>query len=240
MAQVWKAKNCTMSQVAQNEQVTASLSQLLLDSRRDSLGMERLLRKCRIRSELVRECLAECLGVYLLIVSLKNYYFFIIHANNLKEFDVAHAGTATAMCVPSLKKQKALCSNIILAVTRPAEVTKMQLLKFNVKILPAYHQRTAHLLVLFWEEVANPLNGLPWRTLAEQTVRQNEDAGGVRGKTGREKVQQSVAHPWRRLLISAGEAIHVYDRDHKADFARIGAHVCVVPMRQIWTADNSF
>lgn len=38
--------------------------------RLDGSGMERLLRKCQIRSQLVRECLAECLGVYLLIVSL--------------------------------------------------------------------------------------------------------------------------------------------------------------------------
>lgn len=30
--------------------------------------MERLLRKCRIQNKLVRECLAECLGVYLLIL----------------------------------------------------------------------------------------------------------------------------------------------------------------------------
>jgi hypothetical protein len=31
--------------------------------------MERLLRKCRVQNQLVRECLAECLGVYILIVS---------------------------------------------------------------------------------------------------------------------------------------------------------------------------
>ncbi|XP_029976304.1 aquaporin-10b isoform X3 [Salarias fasciatus] len=30
--------------------------------------MERLLKKCQIRSQLVRECLAECLGVYVLIL----------------------------------------------------------------------------------------------------------------------------------------------------------------------------
>ncbi|KAM9385682.1 aquaporin-10b [Pholidichthys leucotaenia] len=30
--------------------------------------MERLLRKCQIRSQLVRECMAECLGVYVLIL----------------------------------------------------------------------------------------------------------------------------------------------------------------------------
>lgn len=32
--------------------------------------MERLLKKCQIRNKLVRECLAECLGVYILIVSI--------------------------------------------------------------------------------------------------------------------------------------------------------------------------
>ncbi|KAL3043632.1 hypothetical protein OYC64_003488 [Pagothenia borchgrevinki] len=31
-------------------------------------GMERLLRKCHIRNQLVRECMAECLGVYVLIL----------------------------------------------------------------------------------------------------------------------------------------------------------------------------
>uniref|UniRef100_A0A8C6SF34 Aquaporin 10b n=1 Tax=Neogobius melanostomus TaxID=47308 RepID=A0A8C6SF34_9GOBI len=30
--------------------------------------MERILRKCRIQNQLVRECLAECLGVYILIL----------------------------------------------------------------------------------------------------------------------------------------------------------------------------
>uniref|UniRef100_A0A3B3U0Z5 Aquaporin 10b n=1 Tax=Poecilia latipinna TaxID=48699 RepID=A0A3B3U0Z5_9TELE len=33
-----------------------------------SVKMERLLRRCRIRNSLVRECLAECLGVYILIL----------------------------------------------------------------------------------------------------------------------------------------------------------------------------
>uniref|UniRef100_A0A3Q3X945 Uncharacterized protein n=1 Tax=Mola mola TaxID=94237 RepID=A0A3Q3X945_MOLML len=33
-----------------------------------SPGMERLLRKCQIRNQLLRECLAECLGVYVLIL----------------------------------------------------------------------------------------------------------------------------------------------------------------------------
>lgn len=32
--------------------------------------MERLLRRCRIKTRLVRECMAECLGVYVLIVSI--------------------------------------------------------------------------------------------------------------------------------------------------------------------------
>lgn len=32
--------------------------------------MEAVLRKIRIQNQLVRECLAECLGVYVLIVSL--------------------------------------------------------------------------------------------------------------------------------------------------------------------------
>ncbi|XP_074469492.1 aquaporin-10b [Sebastes fasciatus] len=31
-------------------------------------GMERLLKKCQIRNQLVRECMAECLGVYVLIL----------------------------------------------------------------------------------------------------------------------------------------------------------------------------
>lgn len=39
------------------------------DGVEESSGMERLLRKCQIRNQLVRECLAECLGVYVLIVS---------------------------------------------------------------------------------------------------------------------------------------------------------------------------
>lgn len=33
-------------------------------------GMERVLRRCRIQNQLIRECLAECLGVFVLIVSL--------------------------------------------------------------------------------------------------------------------------------------------------------------------------
>lgn len=36
----------------------------------ETSGMERLLRKCQIRNQLVRECMAECLGVYILMVSV--------------------------------------------------------------------------------------------------------------------------------------------------------------------------
>ncbi|KAI4817598.1 hypothetical protein KUCAC02_010983 [Chaenocephalus aceratus] len=38
----------------------------------ESSGMERLLRKCHIRNQLVRECMAECLGVYVLIAPTMN------------------------------------------------------------------------------------------------------------------------------------------------------------------------
>ncbi|XP_070778446.1 aquaporin-10b [Enoplosus armatus] len=38
------------------------------DCAEETSGMERLLRKCQIRSQLVRECMAECLGVYVLIL----------------------------------------------------------------------------------------------------------------------------------------------------------------------------
>lgn len=51
-------------------------AQLWPDSAEEAPGMERLLRKCRIRSKLLRECLAECLGVYVLIVSLQYYYYY--------------------------------------------------------------------------------------------------------------------------------------------------------------------
>lgn len=50
-------------------------AQLWPDSEEEAPSMERLLRKCRVRNELVRECLAECLGVYVLIVSLDYYYY---------------------------------------------------------------------------------------------------------------------------------------------------------------------
>lgn len=39
------------------------------DGAEETSGMERLLKKCRIRNQLFRECMAECLGVYVLIVS---------------------------------------------------------------------------------------------------------------------------------------------------------------------------
>ncbi|XP_071759166.1 aquaporin-10b [Centroberyx gerrardi] len=38
------------------------------DGAKESSGMERLLRKCHIRNQLVRECMAECLGVYVMIL----------------------------------------------------------------------------------------------------------------------------------------------------------------------------
>ncbi|XP_039675502.1 aquaporin-10b isoform X2 [Perca fluviatilis] len=38
------------------------------DGAEETSGMERLLRKCQIRNQLVRECMAECLGVYVLIL----------------------------------------------------------------------------------------------------------------------------------------------------------------------------
>ncbi|XP_053303460.1 aquaporin-10b [Pleuronectes platessa] len=41
---------------------------LWLDGAEETSGMERLLRKCQIRNQLVRECMAECLGVYVLIL----------------------------------------------------------------------------------------------------------------------------------------------------------------------------
>lgn len=47
-------------------------AQLWPDSAEESSGMERLLKKCQIRNQLVRECMAECLGVYILIVSMSN------------------------------------------------------------------------------------------------------------------------------------------------------------------------
>lgn len=40
----------------------------------ETSGMERLLGKCKIKNQLVRECMAECLGVYMLIVSIFIFY----------------------------------------------------------------------------------------------------------------------------------------------------------------------
>lgn len=39
------------------------------DGAGETSRMERLLNKCRIRNQLLRECMAECLGIYVLIVS---------------------------------------------------------------------------------------------------------------------------------------------------------------------------
>ncbi len=36
----------------------------------ETSGMERLLRKCKIKNQVFRECMAECLGIYVLIVSI--------------------------------------------------------------------------------------------------------------------------------------------------------------------------
>lgn len=41
-----------------------------LDGAEESSMMERLLSKCQIKNQLLRECLAELLGVYVLIVSM--------------------------------------------------------------------------------------------------------------------------------------------------------------------------
>uniref|UniRef100_UPI0037E83D80 aquaporin-10b n=1 Tax=Semicossyphus pulcher TaxID=241346 RepID=UPI0037E83D80 len=48
--------------------VPALRAQLWPDGEEEASGMDRLLWRCQIRSELVRECLAECLGVYVLIL----------------------------------------------------------------------------------------------------------------------------------------------------------------------------
>lgn len=52
-----------------DDSVPALRAHLWTDGAEETSGMERLLRKCRIRNQLVRECMAECLGVYVLIVS---------------------------------------------------------------------------------------------------------------------------------------------------------------------------
>ncbi|XP_068567252.1 aquaporin-10b [Cebidichthys violaceus] len=50
------------------DEVPALKAHLWLDGAEKHSGMERLLRKCQIRNQLVRECMAECLGVYVLIL----------------------------------------------------------------------------------------------------------------------------------------------------------------------------
>ncbi|XP_049890354.1 aquaporin-10b [Epinephelus moara] len=40
----------------------------LLQGVEETVGMERLLKKCQIKNQLMRECMAECLGVYVLIL----------------------------------------------------------------------------------------------------------------------------------------------------------------------------
>ncbi|MEQ2277996.1 hypothetical protein XENORESO_010882, partial [Xenotaenia resolanae] len=47
---------------------TSVYSSLSLKAHQRPGGMDKLLRRCRIRTPIVRECLAECLGVYVLIV----------------------------------------------------------------------------------------------------------------------------------------------------------------------------
>lgn len=42
-----------------------------LDGAQGTSRMERLLNKCQIKNQLLRECLAEFLGVYVLIVSIE-------------------------------------------------------------------------------------------------------------------------------------------------------------------------
>ncbi|XP_056269511.1 aquaporin-10b [Pseudoliparis swirei] len=48
--------------------VPAQKAHLRQGGAEEPFGMERLLRKCHIRNQLVRECMAECLGVYVLIL----------------------------------------------------------------------------------------------------------------------------------------------------------------------------
>lgn len=59
------------------------------------------------------------------------FLFFIIIANNLKSLMWHECSNSHSRVFPIFKKSKTLCSNIVLAVTKPAEVTKMQLLKFK-------------------------------------------------------------------------------------------------------------
>ncbi|MEQ2199222.1 hypothetical protein XENOCAPTIV_027870, partial [Xenoophorus captivus] len=46
---------------------TSLYSSLSLKAHQRPGGMDKLLRRCRIRTPIIRECLAECLGVYVLI-----------------------------------------------------------------------------------------------------------------------------------------------------------------------------
>lgn len=62
-----------------DDSVPALKAHLWPDGAEETLGMERLLRKCRIRSQLVRECMAECLGVYVLIVSISCVDLNLLH-----------------------------------------------------------------------------------------------------------------------------------------------------------------
>ncbi|XP_060915842.1 aquaporin-10b [Labrus mixtus] len=61
-AVLWGSEDLT------DDSVPALKVQLWPDGEEETTGMERLLKKCRIRNRLVRECLAECLGVYILIL----------------------------------------------------------------------------------------------------------------------------------------------------------------------------
>ncbi|XP_058474741.1 aquaporin-10b [Solea solea] len=56
------------SSCSSSSSVPALTSHLRLDSTKERSGMERLLRKCNIKNQLVRECMAECLGIYILIL----------------------------------------------------------------------------------------------------------------------------------------------------------------------------
>lgn len=53
-----------------DKSVPAPKAHLWPDPAEETSVMERLLKKCQIKNKLVRECLAECLGVYILIVSI--------------------------------------------------------------------------------------------------------------------------------------------------------------------------
>lgn len=44
--------------------------------------MERLLRRCRVQNQLLRECMAECLGVYVMIVSLDLSFAICVYFNS--------------------------------------------------------------------------------------------------------------------------------------------------------------